>query len=393
MFWHNFKYAVKTMFRNRMMIFWTFAFPIILGTFFNMAFSNIESSEKLDIIDIAVVDNAKFRENEVYKQVFANLGDESVEDRLFDISYVEEDEAERMLANDEIAGYLVLKDEPSVVVNSNGVDETILKYVVEEIGEYESIFSTVMASAGSRLPAGVSDIDGFYRNLYLEVKEKIEGAEANIADASNENMSYTMIEFYTLIAMTCLYGGTLGMYAINQCLANMSNKGKRVAVSPTAKRSLILSSVLASYVVQLAGVVLLFAYTILVLGVDYGTKFSLIALLAAVGSLAGLSMGVAVAALFKAKEDTKTGIIISVTMFGCFLAGMMGITMKYIVDVNVPFVNMINPANMITDGFYALYYYSTNTRFYFDLFSLLAFSSVMIGAASFSLRRQRYDSI
>ena len=49
MFIHNFKYILKALFKNKMLIFWTFAFPIILGTFFNMAFSNIENSEKLDV--------------------------------------------------------------------------------------------------------------------------------------------------------------------------------------------------------------------------------------------------------------------------------------------------------------------------------------------------------
>ena len=62
MFYHNFKYAFKTLFRDKMLIFWTFAFPIILGTFFNMAFSNIENSEKLDIISIAIVEK---EENEI----------------------------------------------------------------------------------------------------------------------------------------------------------------------------------------------------------------------------------------------------------------------------------------------------------------------------------------
>ena len=65
MFIHNFKYALKTLFRDKMLIFWTFAFPIILGTFFNMAFSNIENSEKLEIIDIAIVDNDEFQNNEL----------------------------------------------------------------------------------------------------------------------------------------------------------------------------------------------------------------------------------------------------------------------------------------------------------------------------------------
>lgn len=68
MFVHNFKYALKTLFRNRMLIFWTFAFPIILGAFFNMAFSDIENSEQLDIIDVAVVENEDFNNNMAKKR-------------------------------------------------------------------------------------------------------------------------------------------------------------------------------------------------------------------------------------------------------------------------------------------------------------------------------------
>ena len=88
-----------------------------------------------------------------------------------------------------------------------------------------------------------------------------------------------MIEFYTLIAMTCLYGGILGMIAINQNLANMSNNGKRVSVSPTEKWKVIISSSLASYITQLIGIFLLFIYTIFVLKIDYGDNLSLIILL------------------------------------------------------------------------------------------------------------------
>ena len=84
MFYHNFKYAFKTLFRDKMLIFWTFAFPIILGTFFNMAFSNIENSEKLDIISIAIVEK---EENEIMKQAFETLSDEENEDRLFQTQY------------------------------------------------------------------------------------------------------------------------------------------------------------------------------------------------------------------------------------------------------------------------------------------------------------------
>ncbi len=54
---HNFDYTIKALFRDKMLIFWTFAFPLILGTFFHLAFSNIEKNEQLDTINIAVVQN------------------------------------------------------------------------------------------------------------------------------------------------------------------------------------------------------------------------------------------------------------------------------------------------------------------------------------------------
>ena len=75
MFIHNLKYTIKTLFKNKILVFWTFAFPIILGIFFNMAFSNIEKDEVLKVFDIAVVDNAEFETQEIYKNALKELSD------------------------------------------------------------------------------------------------------------------------------------------------------------------------------------------------------------------------------------------------------------------------------------------------------------------------------
>ena len=80
-------------------------------------------------------------------------------------------------------------------------------------------------------------------------------------------------------------------------------------------------------------------------------------------------------------------------MLCCFLSGMMGITMKYVIDKNIPIINKINPASMITDGWYSLYYYNSLNRFYFDVLSLTIFSLLMIFISYKELRRQKYDSI
>ena len=391
MFWHNFKYTVKTLLGDKMLIFWTFAFPVILGAFFYMAFSDIEDSEKLHVIDIAVVENTGFRESEMWKESLEALSDEASGEQVFCTKYVSEEEAKRLLSEKEIAGYFMLADgEPQVTVASDGINETALKYVVEEIYQTEEI---VRNTAERRIQQGEMPTAEFYEQLSKEVMNLVDSENRGIRDVSGANLSYTMIEFYTLIAMTCLYGGILGMVAVNQNLANMSSKGKRVSVSPVGKSRMILSSVLAGYVIQMVGVALLFAFTIFVLHVDYGNHLPLIVLLALCGGLAGLSVGIAIAVLVKSGDNVKTGIVISVTMAGCFLSGMMGITMKYLVDKNIPLLNLLNPANMITDGLYALYYYDTFDRYWQNAASLLVFAFSMILFSVLGLRRQKYDSI
>ena len=393
MFIHNFKYAFKTLFKNRMLIFWTFAFPIILGTLFNMAFSNIENSEKLDIINIAIINNDDFENNEAFKTSFEELSDENNEDRLFNTQYTTEEKAKELLDNGEIVGYMKLKeDKPILTFATSGINETIFKYVTEEIEQTSDIIKNLSETETQKqITSGNCNIN--YEEIYNKVIELAKEDKVKLKNISNSNLSYTMIEFYTLIAMTCLYGGMLSMVSINQTLANMSNKGKRIAVSPTKKGTIILSSLLASYIAQLIGLAILFVYTLFVLKVDYGDNTSLIILLAMIGSFAGLTLGTFVGTLFKTNENAKTGILIALTMFWCYLSGMMGITMKYVVDKNVPIINKINPASMITDGLYSLYYYDTFDRYWFNIISLLIFAFVLMLISFFSLRRQKYDSI
>lgn len=384
MFIHNFKYSLKTLFKDRMLIFWTFMFPIILGTLFNLAFKDIENNEKLHVIDIAIVN-----ENDVFKSVFDSLSADN-EKKVFNVKYVNEEEAKKLLGDNNITGYIIVSDTPKVVINSNGINETILKFVVDEVLMYHEIVNNLVDIEISS--NGFQDIDSLIDEIYQDVRIKMNG-ETNVNNISSKNLSYTMIEFYTLIAMTCLYGGIFAIVSVNKSLANLSAKGARVSVSPISKFSLIISSLLASYLVQLLGLFILFVFTIFVLNVDYGNDFLLVFITSIFGSFAGLSIGIFVGSIFKYSENVKTGILISLTMAGCFLSGMMGITMKYMIDSNIPFLNKINPAAMITDAFYSLYYFTSRDRFWIDIASLIIFSLILIGISVFSLRRQKYDSI
>ncbi len=376
MFWHNFKYNLKILLRDHALVFWTLAFPLIMATFFNLAFSNIEQSEKLEIIKIAVVEEGQDKDPQstAVLQALEILGEEDSSDQLFQITTASHDEATQLLTDESIVGFVELgSGAPKITAHTSGIEVTILKTALENILDQV----TIMQRIGAVDPSKLADL------AQVEV--------ANLRDASPDHLSYTMIEFYTLIAMTCLYGSIISMAAVNHLLANMSASGKRIAVSPTPKLRLLASSLLSSYLVQLVGLSLLFAYTVCVLKVDYGSDLPMIILLSVIGSLCGLALGAMVASVMRTNENNKVGLIIAITMFGCFLAGMMGITMKYLVDTNLPVLNQLNPANLITDGLYALYYYGAAGRFWTSIATLSIITIVIIGIALHALRKEQYD--
>ena len=193
MFIHNFKYSLKTLFRNKALIFWTFAFPIILGTFFNMAFSNIESSEKLDIINIAIIKNDDFNNNEIFKTAFEELSDKNNDDRLFETRYTTEEEAKKLLEDEEIVGYMKLvNDEPKLTFITSGINETIFKYVSEEITQTSNIIKNLAEEEIKKeMIAGNYNID--YESIYNRVIELTEENNVRLNNVSNSNLSYTMI--------------------------------------------------------------------------------------------------------------------------------------------------------------------------------------------------------
>ena len=322
-----------------------------------MAFKDIEKKESINPFNIAVVEN----KNDAFRLALdeAQQGKNPIFDEIY---YTDYDEAKKLLQEEKIIGIIDwTTGKPEIYVNKSGTNETILKYFVDE---------TIIDK----------EIDYHF-------------AKYNIVDATRVNISYTMIEYYTLIAMTALYGGALSIYMINKLLPNMSSMGKRIGVSPVKKKNLVLSGTLASLLVSLISMSILLLYTLVVLKVNYGDDLKKVILLAFTGCVAGISLGLFIGIVLKTNENAKSGILIAITMFLSFLSGMMGITMKYVIDKNIPILNMINPANMITDGLYSLYYYTYLDRYYFNLISLIIFSLTLIVISSLCLRRQKYDSI
>ncbi|MFA5603372.1 MAG: ABC transporter permease [Bacilli bacterium] len=378
MFWHIFINRLKILVRNKAAIFWTLVFPIILATLFNLAFSNITSGEFFNTIDLAIVNNENFKNEENFKVLIESLSEES-EDQLFNTKYVTEEEAKKLLQDDKISGYIIVDDKINIVINNNGINQSTIKSVVDNYYQVVSVINNISNSNPDAIRNGVL--------------EKLNEDTSNFNDISNENVDSIVVYFYTLIGMICLYGGTFGVNAVIETEANLSKKGSRVSVSPIHKFKLLLASFLAAIVIHYSEVLILLGYLTFVLKIDLGNQILPVLLLTFVGSLAGTSLGTLIGVSNKKSENMKMSILISITMLFSFLAGMMVLQIKYIIANKIPLLAHINPVNFITDGLYSLYYYNTLDRYFYNVICLLVFTLVMFLISYIFIRRKKYDSI
>ena len=380
MFKHLFINKIKVLLKNKSMLFWSMIFPFVLGTFFYLAFGNLNESFEFETIDIAVINNNEYTSNTSFKTLIDNLSKEG-DSQVFNTVYVGKEKADTLLLDGEIEGYILMKNnKPEMVIKENGIEETIIKSVLDEYYQLSSVM--------------VNLINYDPNVIYSRVLENLYKEHNYVVDDSNEKIDFSVHYFYTLIAMTCLYGSFIGLEVIKDSEANLSKKGARISVAPVNKFKIILSGLSAGYLIQVVAIALLFLYLIFVLGIDFGSKVMPTVILALVGCLAGTSLGVFIGVSNRKNEGFKVGLLISVIMACCFFAGMMGAPgFKMFFDEKFPIFSKVNPINMITDGLYSLFAYDNLDVYYNALIRISVFSSLLIILSFVFIRRKKYDSI
>lgn len=381
MFGLLFKNKIKILLRNKAMLFWTLIFPFVLGTFFQLALSNVDEAYKMNIFPIAVVEDNNYNNSKVLKIVVESLSEKG-DNQIFNTSYVDKNEAENLLKNSKIEGYIIVNENgnPQIVIKENGINQTIMKSVLDEYNQMMIVSNDVIQYNPNA--------------MYNEIMQQISTQHTFIKDTSKEKIDFSINYFFTLIAMTCLYGSLIGLEVIKDCEANLSKKGARICMCPVNKLKIIIISLLAGYIIQLIALAALFVFLIFVFKVNFGNQVIPTMILSAIGGLAGTSLGTFVGVCNKKSEGFKIGVLISVTMLCCFFSGMMGTPqLKSFFDEKMPIFAKINPINIITDGLYALFAYDTLTVFYECLLRISIFALTFIILTFIFVRRKKYDSI
>lgn len=364
-----YRYSVLQTLRDRAGMFWTLVFPLIMATFFYVTFGSSQM-ENMKPIPVAVVEGG----NKMFEAFLDALDGETLSLRR-----MEAQEAQEALENGAVTGIFYSEGEPSLTVAGTQIDESILGMLLNGYRQNQGLVETV----GKKHPLGVW-------GAAKAMTEQTDFIEELSAGGSTQDSA--LDAFFSLIAMTCLYGALMGAESAARLRADHSALALRRSVTPTQRIRLIVSEMFAVFTVQFANICILLLYLHFGLGIGMGQRWPLLLPVCALGTLCGVSAGMFLGGT-KLKEGMQIGIIIAGTLFLCFLSGMMYSGMKAEVERFAPIVNRLNPAALIADAFYSVSVYENSYRYGRSLLLLAAITLGLTAAAYLRMRRERYDSI
>ena len=272
MFVRLFIYRLKVLLRNRSLLFWTFAFPIVLGLLFNLAFGNLDDILALETSTVGIVatDQSKADQFEtVLKQV------KNEDEVVFKGKELSKKEAKAQLSDDKISGYFEIDAQKiELFVSKSGTQQTVLKELLNQYLQNTDKVENLMAS-GAVQPQAIEQA--------LEQKNFVQDGNGT------GNFNLKSFYFFTLVGMTVMYGFMWGLRNANDQQANQSPEGMRLCLIPRNKLLVSFTNMLASFFLFVAQVILILMFYRFVYQVEFGDHWNYILLVCGLGAFTAIS--------------------------------------------------------------------------------------------------------
>ena len=378
----NFKYALLRLMRNKANLFWILVFPIVLGCFFKIAFSNITASESFHTIPVAVVEGDNADATAFHTMIEQLSGDS--EDAMLSATFCDDKKARTLLEKGKVDGIFYTTDTVELAVNSDLSDASINQSILQSLLTQYYLNRDLIVQI---LTTNPGNIESFVDSIGQSVDTRKE-----VSLTRNNTNTYDQY-FYNLIAMACLYTAMGGInLAINNS-ANLSSLAARKTIAPAKRAALIGTELLAIILFESLLNMVSFLFIVTVLGVHMTTHLGLAMLTILISTTFSITFGMFLGCVGPKSEGGKTGLMFAVVMPLCFLSGLMMGTMRMVVEKYAPFVNRINPAALISDSFYALNNYDTLTRYTGNILTLLLMTVLFLIISILVTRRKTYASL
>ena len=349
-FLRELKYTAISMIFTVEGMFWTVAYPIILSSLFFVIFSAINTR------GISTAVNTGITETNPHRVIFNFIP-------IVHVIPMEQEAADAALREGSIQVFI--EDDLSIRIYKNGIAQTIIKNIVEQIKQTDALGIPILPSA--------------YRKQYIDSK-----------DEQNNSM---MILFYSLLAMVSIYSMFGSISIPERIQANISKLAVRMSAAPIKRFRIYLAGVLFFVCFNLASNLLYIGYVMLVLKINLITDFAVTVPLLIYANLFGTAFGLCIGSIPKLTENTKVMIGVFSSLFLSFLSGMMSVSVKTALDASVPILSKINPIALFTDtlcNINILHEYDLAPLF-FIVYSV--FIALFLSIAFFNAREVQYDSL
>lgn len=380
MFWHNYRYALQIILREKTAVIWTLLFPLALTTFMYMAFGTLyEEEEVLSVIPVAVVSEGEGEHGEFYS--FLDALSAEGDGQMLAVQRLSAEEASEALSEETVDGVITVGEELTLQIRGESFQATVLKTVLEQYLQSEAVIRELAASGAGpeellRAASLLSDGGAYY-------------TETATSDGCQDVYNNF---FYAIFAMSCLFASFAAVQRMSKIQANLSALGMRREVSASGKMRMVGADFAAMLTLQFVIEILTLGYMLL-LGIDLGSRYPGMFAILFLGSCVGVAEGIIIGSFARLSEDNKTGICVAVSMLLSVMADLVAGGIKDSIEHSMPVLNRLNPAVLISDAFYALNTYDTPGRFLTDLGLLAGITVLLLGISGLILRRNKYASL
>lgn len=308
-------------------MFWSLLFPLILCTLFYVTFGNLDNN--LECIDTAVVVKSGEKEAKAFDSFLKFIEDS--EENLISVEEMSEEEAKEALKNGKVFGIYYVDTEPELLVASAGVEESILKTLLESYEINKEIIQTISKEKPENLLKVIDRISSSAMQTEYVKEATLGGKETD-----------GMIQyFFSLIAMTCMFGCFLGVEVAVTLQANVNPVGARRCIGAVSKIKQLFADFIVVCIFNIIDVIVLLAYMIGVLKLDISGDMGKILPVSVLGSIIGVSMGMLIGSVGRWKEGVKLAIMLSFSLGSSFLSGLMMGGIKGLIEEYCPLLNRL----------------------------------------------------
>lgn len=342
---------IRILLKDMKRILVVFIIPLILVTLVDGTWSNLSKEDTFERIPVAVVyQESGSRDNDFISTLEGMRGKNK--EALFQVMDCSIKEAEYLLQNDTIIGYIIPFEDMKLVVRHSGTEETLLKTILNTYREEEVTNTT-----------------------FIKDVSKVE-----------EVIGPGVLYFYMIFAMTSLLGSLWGMKEVADVQPYVSQQGIRVAIAPISKKKIFTCNLAAAVTVEFGLLWLLMAYLHVVLGAKMEADYIHLAVLCFLSALLGVSFGTMAGVLLKINENMKKTILVFFSIICSVLAYVEMLDRNSIFGYG-------NPAGFIIKEIYYLNVNGIGVAYYWNLLLMVVMSILFLTITYWNIRRRSYASI